>query len=308
MNWKFRKVIQDFFYFTPGGIAAYDRLMNRYNSRHHPNYWIKDKLNHAEFHFNSYYNHFNKIPENVVELGTGWFPLVPLFLSLMGIEKVYSLDVFPHLNQVGLHNTLKCLQEAIEQNAIPLNKLNQHKVKLVQSFNLTSIQPFSQQLELMKSLGIEFHQIDSKSQIQYPKQLSSIQQIVSNNTLSCVKESHLSGHFAAWRQILAKGGMVSHHIDLTDPRSHVDPSIRHFDFLKYSKLGWAMRDSIGFGVNRIRLSQWIRSFEEAGFSLVKIETIESNHLLNPMKLNEAFRSLSSSDLTTGWFTLVALRK
>src|SRR5579871_1097540 len=46
-------------------------------------------------HLNRYISVQGKLPRNVLELGTGWFPTVPLGLYLSGVELIYSIDIQP---------------------------------------------------------------------------------------------------------------------------------------------------------------------------------------------------------------------
>src|SRR5438445_10474895 len=56
--------------------------------------YFYDKLNHAREHITNYQKYSNgSIPKVCLEIGTGWYPIVPISLFLVGADKIYSVDI-----------------------------------------------------------------------------------------------------------------------------------------------------------------------------------------------------------------------
>jgi hypothetical protein len=56
------------------------------------------------------------LPKHIVELGSGWHPIVPVALLLRGAERVTSLDV-QHLTQTKqVRNVLACFEREVSEN------------------------------------------------------------------------------------------------------------------------------------------------------------------------------------------------
>src|SRR5436305_15290696 len=53
------------------------------------------KLAQCRRHLESYRTQHGTLPGHVLELGTGWYPIIPIGLSLAGVERVTTMDVSP---------------------------------------------------------------------------------------------------------------------------------------------------------------------------------------------------------------------
>jgi hypothetical protein len=59
-----------------------------------------------------------ELPINVIELGTGWLPIVPIALSLCGIPQIYSVDISPLTRSYLIKETLDYFIQYIEDGRI----------------------------------------------------------------------------------------------------------------------------------------------------------------------------------------------
>ena len=92
----------------------------------------------------------------VVELGTGWFPIVPIALWLCGAEKIQTYDISELLVSVRLTATL---QKFIEMNSNGTLIGRLPRVSTERLDRLTSIAPDAQKAspkELLKQIGIDY--------------------------------------------------------------------------------------------------------------------------------------------------------
>jgi len=70
--------------------------------------YFEDRLIHAANHLKAYKNlSGNLIPERTLELGTGWYPVVPFMLYLCGSKEIHSIDIASLTNKERLITTLR---------------------------------------------------------------------------------------------------------------------------------------------------------------------------------------------------------
>jgi SAM-dependent methyltransferase len=101
---------------------------------------------------------------------------------------------------------------------------------------------------------------------------------------------------------LRPGGLTYHVIGMFDHYTTMDPSITQVNFLKYSDFTWRMlgQNKIYFH-NRLRESEFVTLFREAGFEIVDKRSevdVRSLEALESMHLNAKYRGFDKRDLAT----------
>jgi ubiquinone/menaquinone biosynthesis C-methylase UbiE len=101
---------------------------------------------------------------------------------------------------------------------------------------------------------------------------------------------------------LRPGGLTYHVIGMFDHYTSVDPTITRVNFLKFNDFTWRIlgQNKISFH-NRLRESEFISLFEEAGFEVVdrRSEVCEpSLKALETMRLSPKYRNFDKRDLAT----------
>jgi NAD(P)-dependent dehydrogenase (short-subunit alcohol dehydrogenase family) len=72
----------------------------------------------------------------VLEVGSGWFPIIPIMLALNGASRVVMTDLTPHMDSVTLEATVQFLR-----NAYPANP-RLHVVSRLADLPITYLAPF----------------------------------------------------------------------------------------------------------------------------------------------------------------------
>ena len=117
---------------------------------------FSSKLHHCQQHFTAHTVHGNKKPSFAsLEIGTGWFPIVPIGLYLCGAEKIYSADIKSVLNKERLMETINKFIEYHNNGSLvkflpayQSDKINNISALLVENKNLN---------ELLAQLNIELN-------------------------------------------------------------------------------------------------------------------------------------------------------
>src|SRR5690606_32699774 len=96
----------------------------------------------------------------------------------------------------------------------------------------------------------------------------SVDLVVSTSTLQHIPVDVLRKLFQEFRRVTASGGMMSHVINMADHYAQTDPSISRFNFLRYSKRRWRLYNNSLHYQNRLRVNDYRRMCEDAGWVIV----------------------------------------
>lgn len=115
----------------------------------------------------------------------------------------------------------------------------------------------------------------------------------SNEVLEHVPAQQLPSLLKALRA--ATRGITTHSIDYSDHYARSDPSVSRLNFLRYSDAEWRPFNSGRQFVNRLRHSDYLRMFREAGFTILEESSVKAEP---PSGLIVApqFRSYDQADL------------
>lgn len=128
---------------------------------------------------------------------------------------------------------------------------------------------------------------------------ASIDCAVSVETLEHIPKRDIAAILKELRRIMRPDGLVLMQIDYGDHFKGFDPSISSFNFLTYSEEDWAPFQSRFQYVNRLRHSEYLQLFREAGFQLLSDQPDRrppEQHILE--RLAPCFRGFSEEDLFT----------
>ncbi len=127
----------------------------------------------------------------------------------------------------------------------------------------------------------------------------SIDCAVSVETLEHIPKNDIAAILKELRRIMRPDGVALMQIDYGDHFKSFDPSISSFNFLTYSDEDWSPFQSRFQYVNRLRRSEYLQLFREAGFELLSDQPDRrppEQQILE--RLAPRFRSFSPEDLFT----------
>ena len=257
--------------------ALVQKTISLLPAKHALNYWFQknitkgvvlsgdyfiDRLIHARIHLNAFkedYGH-NNIPSSL-EIGTGWYPVVPVSLYLAGCKSLYTTDLSRLLTRENLLTTLRKFTDPANAASIaeylPVQEARMERLK--------SILKADNSLEnMLAEMNLHYWTGDAR---QLPLDSGSIAFITSNNTFEHIEPAVLE----AILQEFSRGGdevnLMSHFIDMSDHFSHFDPSITNYHFLHYSKAAWRLIDNSIQPQNRLRLPAYKAMYERTGLHI-----------------------------------------
>ncbi len=228
----------------------------------------------------------------IVELGSGWQPIIPLLYSLAGAEVVMTdLNRLCHpetlaatLNSVLLHQSLIAERLGIPDSAFETFRRN------------VAVEPLDESLQ---RFSIRYLAPCDFRKTAFPE--DSVDAVVSRAVLEHIPPGIIREIFQEARRILRPGGVMCHFIDNSDHFEHGDKSIPRIHFLKYSDNTFRWMQSDGLYQNRLRHPEYRELLTGAGFRVDREERFvdpAAARILESFRVAAPFRRFTKEDLAT----------
>jgi len=236
-----------------------------------------------------------------LELGTGWYPTVPIGLYLCGASRIWSFDIEPLLRLERLNVLLNYFCDYHRRGRLQqfLPRLRPDRIaRLVETLESTDHE--SEPGSLLERFNIRVHVQDARHTT---LAANSIDLFFSYSVLEYIPANVLSGILAEFKRLSHDHAVMVHHIDLFDQYSIFDKSLTPLNFLKFSTRQWNWLRSPLTPTNRLRLCEYRSLISEAGFEIVKeINTSAPPDILKQIRVAREFEKFSPEDLLvlTSW--------
>ena len=232
---------------------------------------------------------------HALELGTGWYPVVPIGLFLLGAERVTTVDIDPLMSDEAPLQTAHCYLNLLDQGR--LGDVEAERVEHLRA----ALDAARSGADLLERLGIEALVADASA---LPLQPESVDLFVSNNTLEHVPEASIIEIFAEFARVARPDARMSHFVDMADHYALFDDSITVFNYMRYSDAQWRLFNNSLHYQNRLRASDYRRLHTDAGWQVMREAPTEgSDEQLARVRLAPAFAQYSDRDLLVfeSWF-------
>ena len=244
-------------------------------------------------------------PRRALELGTGWYPVVPVGMALCGVGQVVTIDVSSLLEPRRVAHVLGRYAEAFEAGLLA-ERLPQLDPERARELRAIARQASTRTApELLEAVGVRALVGDAR----IPRlAAASVELFVSNNTFEHIPPSVLEGILAAFRRLSTPGAVMDHFIDISDHYAHFDGSISEFNYLRFSPRAWSLFNNSLQYQSRLRASDYRRLIERAGFAVVAEEAQRGDLAeLERTPLAPAFQRYAREELLVlrTWLTAVA---
>jgi SAM-dependent methyltransferase len=220
----------------------------------------------------------------VLELGTGWYPVVPVALYLCGFSSITSVDLVQHMDAEGLRDVAlrfvdledRQALQAVLPHCVP-DRIDQLR-RLVKASQ--PLMPADVGLTLMTGDASRLPISDRHTGF-----------IVSNSVMEHIYPDVLSPILAEFRRLLRTDGCMSHVIDLSDHFAHLDVRITPYNFLRFTDRWWRAIDNSIQPQNRLRVDDYRNLFAETGWVSASETTNPGDEsALHQIKLADRFRA------------------
>jgi hypothetical protein len=230
----------------------------------------------------------------VLELGTGWLPIITVGLHLCGAREIWSVDIDPLLRKDRVRQLVELFRDYGQSGKLHslLPAVSSERLH-----GLASLIPFTGLEEPAAFLGrLNIHILIQDAR-HLPLPEHSIDFFESSGVLEYIPPPVLHGIFREFHRLASPGAAMSHRLNLVDQFSYFDSSLTPFNFLKYSAAQWRWLNSPLIWQNRLRISDYRRLLDETGFELCREESVSGSPVdLAKVKLAAEFEGYSEADL------------
>ena len=203
----------------------------------------------------------------VVEIGTGWYPTIPLVFYLHGAAEIATYDIAPLLHRDRLKALLDLIV-AFEKDGRLIKQLpGLREDRLKQLLALRNHADQEAPEVWLKRLNIHVAVRDARHT---GLKSQDVDLVFSSGVLEYIPVPILREMLQECRRIATPHSVMVHRLNLVDQFAYFDRSLSPFHHLKYTEQQWRWRSSPLIWQNRIRISDYRKLFAEAGF-IVKSE-------------------------------------
>jgi hypothetical protein len=295
-NWKTKAIVQKIISYLPHGYRL-NFLMQKYITKGVllSDEYFEDRLGHASDHLKAYQKHYPLSSlKTTLELGTGWYPVVPIAMFLAGAETIYSVDLTSLTDKDKLIKTIERFVWAYKNGSLE-NKIDISKDRIavleavLSDFRSLSDEAILEMLQLKLLVG------DARC---LPLPSRSIDLIHSNNTFEHIYPGILKGILTEFKRLLdPKTGVMSHFIDMSYHFAHFDKNISIYNFLQYSDQVWSIIDNSIQPQNRWRFSEYLGLYSDLKISILHFDKRIGNSLdLEQIILDSKYANFEKDDL------------
>jgi SAM-dependent methyltransferase len=196
-----------------------------------------------------------------LEIGTGWFPTLPVCFSIAGAQFCRTYDLHRKLSPRLTMKMLGALQMSLPRIAAavgrPLCDCESAYAALSSAANVA---------DLFRAARIDYHAPADAAVTDLADE--SVDVIFSNSVLEHVEPDAIAAIMRESRRVLRKNGVAIHSVNCGDHYAYFDRRITPINYMKYSKADWQFWDNRMLYQNRLRPMDFLRIAEQAGLQIV----------------------------------------
>ena len=311
MDWRVKGVVQGLLSKVPAGEALNDGLQRWMGGR-------LDQGRHIDMKFTGDWLvlmrvlrelKFDVRDQTLMEVGTGWLPVLPLSFALCGARGIHSFDLNRHLNRgtvpgvlqrLGTH--LKALSEACGQTEAEVTE--RHRWLTAAANN--SANAADAGVAILNLAGVRYHApADATRTDLLP---SSMGLVFSNSVLEHVSAGVLGPLMSETKRLLTPHGLALHSVNCGDHYAYFDKAITPLNYLRYSDSQWRRWNNNLLYQNRLRPSDFTALAQRHGLKVVHQIQTERQDLLSKIPRNRIapeFQHYDARDLSCTSVTFAA---
>ena len=307
-KWIIKAIVQKVISYLPGSerinyffqkyVTGGVRLTDEY---------FGQKLQHAGEHYRVLRKYGHADPGNIIlELGTGWYPIIPLWFFLTGSGRVYSIDIKQWMTRETQQMTLQKMHEWRERGLLDELVTDIDPECWGMMMDIIREPDAFDQCRVNRVIGLDILIQDAGS---LDMKEGSVDFICSNNTFEHIPESKLREILNEFNRVLKPGGSMSHFIDMTDHFAHFDHRISIYNFLKFSDRKWNFLDNRIQPQNRLRFTDYKQLYREAGIAVTEEIVREGDpDLLRKLRIHSRYSGYDVKELAISHGTLITKKQ
>lgn len=263
MNWRIKGLAQGTLSLLPSGARINDLLQRTIGGLSDFEANVEMKVTEDWKVLMSHMTELGVNPRGLkyVEVGTGWYPTLPLCYSLAGAQSCTTFDLTRHMNSKLTFRMVEVLSKKLPTIADASGRTFEEVfADYSRIAKCTAIQ------ELLQSARIEYLAPADAAQTGLPS--SSIDVVYSNSVLEHLPVDTLRAIMRESRRILKPSGLCMHSANCGDHYAYFDRKITAINYLKYSSKQWRLWNNSLLFQNRLRPQDFLEIAEQEGFSII----------------------------------------
>ncbi|WP_413999727.1 hypothetical protein ACMDB5_03995 [Flavobacterium sp. W1B] len=286
MKHKIKTSIFQFLSILPNslGVQLYHKLQFFSENKN-----LNLKIKSTENTFNSFISICNQLKINIlnqsiIEIGSGWLPIMPYFFIFKGkAKRVSTYDLNEHYQEKSIVN-----------------------------FNTIFSKEYNQSVNTKKNGKYSL----PKEVVYYPSQniitaeIPKAETVFSRFVLEHVTPEDIVEMHKKFKKSLEKGSHIVHFISPSDHRAYSDKSLSLQDFLKYDQKEWNRIQTKFDYHNRLRLPQYLEIFKSLDYEIIYLtfdsvkKDSEQHRLFKNIEIHSDYKNYSEEELTAGNINIV----
>jgi len=218
----------------------------------------------------------------ILEIGSGWAPIMPYFMLYQGkVKSVSTFDLNRHFSKKNISRLNEVFDLEYGIRVTPGTAKPYHLPKNIFYYPNTNL-------------------IDAD--------LPETELVFSRLVLEHVKPEDLALMHKRFKRELNPESLIVHLISPSDHRAYVDKNLSLQDFLQYSEAEWQKKQTKFDYHNRLRLPQYLAIFKAAGLEVLQVEYdqpgADTYKKFRSVPLHEDFKNFTDEELTAGSINVV----
>ena len=275
MNWRVKGVVQGVLSMVPGGGIINNCLQTTHGNLRDFDAIVDAMVVADWLVMLGNMQELGVRPQNLdyVEVGTGWYPALPICFRLAGARSCRTFDVTRHLNHKMTFRMLRRLENHLpaiaEASFRPLAEVQAAYASLCDAKSTE---------QLLRAARIEYFAPHDAASSGLPD--SSVDVVFSNSVLEHVPTDAILRIMRETRRILRKGGLAIHSANCGDHYAYFDRNITPVNYLIYPQRQWSKWNNSLLYQNRLRPSDFIDLAEQSGLRIVLHKSKPNPRLLS----------------------------
>jgi hypothetical protein len=262
MHWRLKGLAQKGLSIIPGGGYLNDGLQIKYGGLRHFEQNIADKL--EDWRLSMRYLQqvgFEWDGANLIEIGTGWYPTLPICFSLVGARRVLTYDISRHMNTGLTFRMIAALEPHLdsiaEAGGACREDIRARHHEFLQAKDLNA---------LLERARVEYCAPADTRATGSPA--GSADLVYSNSVLEHVPKQIIRSLMDEIMRMLRPGGLTLHNVGCNDHYAFVDRRISFVNYLRYSEARWSRWNNRLQYQNRLRAPEFLELAAEAGLEVI----------------------------------------
>jgi SAM-dependent methyltransferase len=303
MNWRLKGAIQGALSVVPGGVQANSVLQRTVGNLTNLDGNIDRKVVCDWIVLVANMREAGIEPRGLdyLEVGTGWYPTLPVCFHLIGARSCRTYDIRRHMSEKLTMRMLRRLETHLpaiaEAGGLKVEDVRVRYDRLVAIRSLES---------LLQAAAIEYCAPGDACQSGLPNE--SVDVVFSNSVLEHVPADVIARLMVESRRVLRPGGIMIHSANCGDHYAYSDNRITAVHYLQFSDDEWKRWNNSLQYQNRLRPQDFIDMAAQAGFELLLVKSAAQPSLLaalEGMRIAPEFQTYAPEQLAATSVDFVA---